>query len=247
MDMTQVRDMVISMASYQASLKSFVQERINENIEIANNDPFLLIMATPIYLGTENCNPLQKEYRDLLEIAPGVPDNQYNGLRIGKSYPRIYGIEIVPYERPINGIFNQYSRLFRNGHLEYYEKQLPDPDVEWPKKPMPIYSYRIAVILLHFLIIAQRVYEISEITDPITINLLLGNAASSFILYNPRSRYYGDERYIWDHKLLSVDMTVNDIDKSNIIASDLMDRFFNAYGYEKNLHFNIAKELLIIR
>lgn len=247
MDMSQVRDMVISMASYQTSLQSFIQERIKANIEIANNEPFLLLMATPIYFGGEKLDPLQQEYRDLLEQARGVPDNRFDGVSVGKAEPRIFGIEVLPSFRFASGFCKQYLRLFRNGHLEYYENYSPDPVEEWPKKPMPIYSYRITVILLHFLIITQQVYRIAEITDPIAINLILGNTVSSYILYNKKHRYYVNNPFLWSDKLLSLDMTISDIDKSNIIASDLMDRFFNAYGYEKNLHFDDAKVFKVER
>jgi len=245
MDMTQVRDMVVSMAAYQESLQSFIQERVTANIDIANNDPFLLLMATPIYLGTEKLDPLQIEYRTLLEKAGGVPDNHYYGISVGKSSPRIYGIELVPPFRSGGGIYQQYLRLFRNGHLEYFENYSPEPIVDWPKNPMPIYSYRIAVTLLHFLKNTSQVYKIAEITDPIAINLFLGNADSSFILHNPKHRHYLDDPYIWKDKKLLLDMTINDIDKSNIIASVILDRLFNAYGYEKNVHFTDAKEFII--
>jgi hypothetical protein len=244
MDMAQVRDMVESMASYHESLQSFIQERVRANKDIANKDPFLLIMATPIYLGTEKLDPLQIEYRDLLEQADGVPDNHYEGIKVGKSSPRIYGIELTQPFRS-GGKYQQYSRLFRNGHLEYYENYSPGPIEDWPKNPMPIYSYRIAVTLLHFLKITSQVYKIAEIADPISICLFLGNADPSYILYHPKHRHYLDDPYIWKDKNLLIDTTINDIDKSNSIASNILDRLFNAYGYDKNRHFSDAKEFII--
>ena len=128
--------------------------------------------------------------------------------------------------------------------MEFYENYTPPPNTEWPKKAMPIYSYHIAVSVLHFLLIAQQTYKISEISDPIALNLTLGNAAPSYIHPYSRNYHLPDDSFIWQDELLSIDMTISELDNTNGIASDLMDRFFNAYGYEQNLHFNDKKELL---
>ncbi len=85
---------------------------------------------------------------------------------------------------------------------------------------------------------------ISEITEPITINLTMGNIAPSYLMPYTRNYLLPDDIFIWRDKLLSIDVTVSDIDTPNNIASEVMDRLFNAYGHEKNSHFNDAKELL---
>jgi hypothetical protein len=244
MDMTQVRDMVISMTSYQEKLQVFIQERIRKNFEIAKDDPFLLLMVTPVYLGTDKLNPLQQEYRKVISSANILPYVGNSGQSLGsQAAPRIFGIEVNSYHRLASGNLKQYLRLFRNGHLEYYDNYRPGPEAESIKKPMQIFSYRIAFSLVNFLKTAQQIYRMSETSDPLAIHLLLGNVDSSY-LYFPTRRVDYEYALIWRDNLLSIDMTINEIDESYNIASELSDRLFNAYGYEKNFHFSENKEII---
>ena len=109
---------------------------------------------------------------------------------------------------------------------------------------MPIFSYRISVSLLHFLLIAQQIYKLSDVADPIALNVIMGNTTPSYIRPSAKHRHPTDDIFIWQDNLLSIDMTINDLDSPSNITAELMDRFFNAYGLEKNVHFNDKKELV---
>lgn len=240
--MREVRDMILNMNSYQASLTSFLKERkdavLNEFL-----GPFISLMATPIYIDMDQINPLEQDYRQLLEKAPGVPDGNYEGVYVGKAYPRIFGIEAVPPSRQQNGTYKKISRLFRNGHLEFCEHISPLQVEEWPQRPMAINSYRVTVLLLHFISLAQEVYSMAEMSDPIVFSLVLGRTEPSFLLPF-RNRYNApDYPFVWKAGLLSIDMTVTPDTDPRDVTSAMMDRFFNAFEYEKNLHFDENKEL----
>jgi hypothetical protein len=147
---SEVRDMILNMTSYQSTLLSFIEKRKEAYTRIAENNPFLLLMATPIYIGTDKLDPLNNNYGDLLEKVPGVPDSNYEGIFVvGQAKPRIFGLEVVPPKHLISNPFDKFLKLFRNGNFEFCENYSPEDNSEFPNKPMPIYSYRIAVSLVH--------------------------------------------------------------------------------------------------
>ena len=67
--MQEVRNMVLSMTAYQSMLSSFIQDRINANHQLAESKPFLLVMATPIYVDTDKLNPLDNIICDLPSVT----------------------------------------------------------------------------------------------------------------------------------------------------------------------------------
>lgn len=241
--MQEVRSLILSMNSYQAPLKEFINSRVDEILSTALSKPFLLLMSTPIYIREDHLDPLRSEIRKLIEETPGVPDTTYEGIRVGKTKPRIFGIEALPYI-PSDGSISRRLRLLRNGHFEYYENYSSDAGPNWPTEAMPIYSYRIAVTLLHFLRVSQHIYLMSETPGPYVISMVLGNTAPSILHPRIKYHYFPDEVFVWHESVLHIDTSVNDLGQLNAIASDLLDRLFNAYGHEQNVHFGHDYQLI---
>jgi hypothetical protein len=238
--MQEVRNMVLSMTAYQSQLTSFLRERINANHLLAESKPFLLVMATPIYVDTDKLNPLNNIICDLLEKVPGRPDPHYDGILSGKPKPRIYGVETVQYGR--TDYKPNCLRLFRNGHFEYYEDYSSFRKKD-PTRPMPIFSYRISVTVLHFLNVAKQLYDLAELPDPLVISLVLGNVGPSFLYPWSRRPTFMDNIFIWKDKNLHVDISASSIENPAELTSQLLDRLFNAYGYEQNTHFDQGFQL----
>jgi hypothetical protein len=98
MGMQEVRNMIISMNRYRASLADFLDERKKALRDIAGKKPWILLMATPIYVDNEKIDPLRDDIRDVLLNAPGLPDRNYYGIGLGSGQPqpRLFGAEANP-------------------------------------------------------------------------------------------------------------------------------------------------------
>jgi hypothetical protein len=240
--MEEIRQMILSMDSYQSNLQKFVFERIEANQAKVNPNPFLLFMSTPLYVNFDRIDPLEKQYCDLLKNIPESSDPMYEGIAIpGRPKPRIFGIETTTHQQGSDAKPKKILRLFRNGHFEYFEDYsqfLYDGSIE-------IDAYRIAVLFLHFLNVAKQIYAIPNQTSPLAISLILGNIFSSTLSLKPRYSYSTD-KYIWTEPLLHIDLSVNTLDDPNQIAVYLLDRLHNAYGYEKNILFDEENDLVLI-
>jgi hypothetical protein len=241
--MLEVRNMILSMTSYQSLLNSFLAKRIKLNTDIAESKPFLLLMATPIYVDISKINPLDKNICDLLEKAPDRPDPRFEGIASGKPRPRIFGVETVPYEK--YDYLPSCIRLFRNGHLEYYEDYNVLRVGLEGGKPTPIDSYRITVTVLHFLNVAKRLFDMVELPDPLVISLVLGNVNPSYLHHWTRiSSPILGKIFIWKDKDVTIDISASSIDHTSQVASQIIDRLFNSYGYEQNTHFDQNFQLI---
>lgn len=241
--MREVREMILTMSSYQVTLEKFIKERIQDSQEAAGNAPFMLLLATPIYTNTERLDPFRDEYRLLLLNKPGLPDPNMEGIRFhGDVSPRYFGLEALSsMKNPMINSPDAYLRLFRNGHIEFHQNYEKDPQT-----PHGFFSYDITVTLLHFLTVAQQIYAIEGYNDPLVLNLVLGNANPSLLttIFRPVDRLRLDQYYIWRKPLLPIDATVSSLDSVKETTSRMIDRLFNAYGRAKNSHFNDRSELV---
>ena len=245
--MQEVRSMILEMSTYQTAIVNFLEKRIQANQIVSENDPFLLLMATPLYIGSDKIDPLEPSYLNLLENVPGILDPNFEGIRVGRPKPRIFGIEAIPYGRSSNGKYLNFLRLFRNAHFEYYEKYTRYLPNEWPDKAMPIDSYRIAVTLLHFLSVSKQIQDLAQFTEPIVVSLILGNSAPSFLHPWPRTPSRLDNIFVWTDPILKLDVLANELSEPNRVADDLLDLLFNAYGYDQNSHIDDNNHLKMQR
>jgi hypothetical protein len=235
--MLEVRNMILSMTSYQSLLTSFLEKRIRLNTNIAESRPFFLLMVTPIYVDVDKINPLDKNIHNLIEKIPGRPDALYESLFSGMPKPRIFGLEMVPEGRYDN--LPSSLRLFRNGHFEYYEDyNFLRIDLE-AAKPTPIDSYNITATSLHFLNLTKQLFDLAEIPDPLVITLLLGNVNPSCLRNWKRiSPPIVEKPFTWKDRELKIEISVSSIDNPSQVTSQIIDQLFNAYGYPQNTHFD---------
>ena len=205
-------------------------------------------MATPIYIEEEKLDPLQEEYRNLFETnyKIGIPDVMYQGMVTNQIHPRIFGIEGYTISNSPKTIPYNTIRLFRNGHLEFIQRYDPEPNSNWPVEPQEISPYPIAIYLVNFLSVIEKIITIADISDPIAISLILGNFQPSLLKLAKKHKEWSDNP-IWNKNILRIDTTVNDLDKPNEVANFMMDRLYNAYGYKKNLHFDENMVFIINR
>ena len=235
--MLEVRNMILSMTSYQSRLNSFLSNRIKDNTDIAESKPFVLLMVTPIYVDIDKVDPLDKNICNLLENAPGRPDPQIESILRGTPKPRIFGIEMVPY-----GQYNNLPsslKLFRNGHIEYYEDCNDYRIGLDASTPTPIDSYGITTTALHFLNLTKMLFDLTEIPDPLVITLLLSNINPSILRsWKRMSPPFVDTPYIWIDRELKIEISVSTLDNPSQVTSQIIDQLFNAYGYSQNTHFD---------
>jgi len=236
--MQEVRAMVLDASAYRSALTAFTDERIARNRTEAQDSPFLLVSATPLYVGADRIDPLRSEFKSLLERVPGNPDARFDGILVGTPQPRVFGIESRPYGRGSDRRHLNFLRLFRNGHFEYFESLASFATEEWPAKAMPIHSYRIAVLLLHFLAVSKEIYDLAELADPMVLSIVLGNINPSYLHPWARPPAWLDDIFIWQSDLLQIDAMLTDFDNPPSHASRLLDRLFQAFGYEKNSHLD---------
>jgi hypothetical protein len=232
----ELRNMIINMSTYRSSLATFITERKGT---LPRNEYWLMLLVTPIYVDTDKIDPLREDICDLLTKAPGLIDPRFfHGIDVGIPKPRIYGVEAGYPETSPHQSYSRMLRLFRNGHLEFRDDYSSDVPENWPNKPLPIYSYRVAVTLLHFLGVASRVMLLGEIAEPISITLFLNNINHSYLHHSKGQPSSLDGLYIWEDNNLTIDIMVNDLMDPIYIARIMIDRLFNAFGYRDNLHFD---------
>jgi len=252
MGMQEVRNMILSMNTYRASLAEFLAERKRVLKEEANGEPWLLLMATPIYVDGEKLDPLRDDIRDVLEKASDNPDrNSFpSGISAGKPQPRIYGVKATNENLILDRKYRKYFRLFRNGHLEYcanfISRGVPD---DWPKNPMKMYSYEMAVTLLHFLEIAKQVMHLAEVSEPIAITGHWENFNPSY-LYRWRRQQdalllSSNQPFIWHQASLDLELVVPDLSDPSGSARLIINRLFNTFGYEDNPYFGAEGQFLV--
>ena len=105
--------MIINMNTYQTSLAEFINERKQAMAKIAAGQPWLLLIATPIYVNTEKIDPLEDNFRKILTDPPAPVDKWSDGIHSGRPEPRLFGIEATfPRAHPD---YEKALRLFRNG------------------------------------------------------------------------------------------------------------------------------------
>jgi hypothetical protein len=125
--------------------------------------------------------------------------------------------------------------LFRNGHLEYCEDLSAIPQ-EQPGEEMRIYSYRVTVTFLHFLKVAKQILQLAQVSEPVALTVHFENIASSFLWW--RRRPFPSRPFVWYEPTLTIEFTVTKLSEPDIIARSVIDRLFNAFGYESNPHFD---------
>ncbi len=240
MGMQEVRNMILSMNIYRASLAEFLADRNRVLKEEAKSEPWLLLMATPIYVDNDKLNPLRSDIRDILEKVPGNPDRENfpDGIRVGKPQPRIFGVEATnDYDRESRRHL-RYLRLFRNGHLEYcanfISRGVPDG---WPQKAMQVYPAEMTVMLLHFLEVAKQVMELGEISEPIALTMHLENFNSSYLKWWAYDHDSADmvrfgRAIIWSGSSLNLEFTATELSNPESLAHTMIDRLFTAFGSE---------------
>lgn len=238
MGMQEVRNMVLSMNAYQTSLREFIAERKDAIKETAKDKPCLLLMATPIYVDADKLDPLRDEMRDLLERAPGNPDNDSwpDAFHCGRPQPRIFGAEAglgIHDEVVFDGV-----RLFRNGHFEYCSQRIAtNSPADWPTTPMPIYPYYLAVTILHFVELVKRVMLLAEVNQPLALTVHLVNCRRTYLQWwaynhNTPMIFNSGQALIWKEDTLTIDYLAVDLTNPNLLARDILDRLFAAYGSE---------------
>ena len=191
-------------------------------------------MATPIYCDEDKIDPLQDQYKLILRRTPNRPDQDSSGIYIGSiPQPRHFGIEassssISPSDDP------RWLRLYRNGHFEFYEDISRFTPDNWPQTSTPINSLWFAHILLHFLRVAKGIYEVDEVSEPLSISLIFGYISNTHLQPWQNHKIIRTNDFVWKENELVIDLVVNDLFDLAQIASFILDRLFNAYGYESN-------------
>ena len=153
------------------------------------------------------------------------------------SRPSLFGIE-ASVNNPILSDPATLLRLYRNGHLEYFEIQRPSPEADWPNNPMRLFSYRMAVIVLHFLRIAKDLMQLAEVNEPIAVTAYWEYFNPSYMPHPRGGTSWPGELFIWKEDSLTINLTVTDLSDPNAAARAIIDRLVNAYGYEDNPHFD---------
>lgn len=236
--MQEVRNMILSMNTYHTSLTNFITDRKKRLKDVAKGAPWLLMMTTPIYVDADKIDPLRNDIRDLLTKVPGIPDPRYEGIFVGQPKPTLFGVEANYPEMRIPQPYTKLLRLFRNGHLEYCENYISDVPKNWPQEGMPIYSDRITVTVLHFLKVARQIMQFGEVAEPIAITLHLENFNPSYLHRWGKRTPFLDEIFFWQEDALTIDFTASDLIETHNLSRFIVDRLFNAFGYDDNPHFD---------
>ncbi len=239
MGMQEVRNMILSMESYRETLSEFLRERVGALVDAARGEPWLMLMTTPIYIDTDKIDPLRSDIRSALSQARGIPDGRLGGIHVGTAKPRVFGIEAVNPDTSMPLPLRKVLRLFRNGHLKYWESYRDYIPEGWPQRPMRLNSYGMTVKLLHFLETARQIYALGEVTDPITVTVHCENFNPSYLYRwpGPNASIFPDELFLWREPKLNIDLTVTDLTDPQVPARAIIDRLFNAFEHEDNPHF----------
>ena len=226
-------NMIINMNTYQTSLAEFINERKQAMAKIAAGQPWLLLIATPIYVNTEKIDPLEDNFRKILTDPPAPVDKWSDGIHSGRPEPRLFGIEATfPRAHPD---YEKALRLFRNGHLEYCQRIWGNHE----ESTLPISARKNAIYLIQFLKVANKIQKLAEISEPITVILHFQNIKRSFLL-RPETPYpfMAKDSYVWQKENLSIEITVSELSEYSKIAHTIINRLFNAFGYEDNPLFD---------
>ncbi|MCL4396287.1 MAG: ATP-binding protein [Chloroflexi bacterium] len=241
MNMQEVQEMILRMQSYSASLEEFLNGRRRFTAEHSNGRPWMLLMATPLYVEAERLDALAPEIRAVLADTPKSIDAFVSGVTRVASEPTIYGAKVAYGYSSRDEPPNFALRLFRNGHLEYAARLHLSQDGAPPV--LKLLPYDITYFLVQFLQVGRSIFELGEVDVPIVVTLHLQNVAHSLLVWwKSREERVMLERSeqirYWEEKFLSISMTARDLNDLDDAARRIIDRLFNAFGRDENPHFD---------
>ncbi len=233
MSVEEIKEAAQKTVSLRKTLEEFLEERKTRILRKIGNDPYLLIMATPLIVKDEFLNIFDPSIRDLVHNPPYT---RASGWNIGRAHleiqPSLYGILAV--EGRGKGI---QLEIFRNAHVElripislssFCRKTFRHEGAERPV----IYAYALCEYPVSFLYFVEKLYSQNGVLEPIVIQLSLYNIGGIGLA----ERVSFDDVYspnFWQepHLELPAMQFPMPLQPENT-AQTLADRVWNAFGFD---------------
>jgi len=228
MSVHEIKEACIRNENAMERLERFLGERQDRFKSLYTpkvGDACLFVSATPLFPTQEIVDVRDSALREILYRPP----NQKSAWHLGfNEWPRPC----------LNGLLVKKADLlpelevFRNGHVELrmtdiLTSQNPDPRTYLAERK--IIGYTVNLFRL-----AKVVYSHLIVVDPIVISMTLTRIQDVYLKSHPAADPFIDRIEKWDNIDQTIDsITVNSLDESDQSARLLLDRVWQAYGFEQ--------------
>jgi hypothetical protein len=203
---------------------------------------FLRIAATPLIIDTDRFDISREDVRALMEDPPDMRRDGWTLSWSGQhAEPTMYGLRIGSIEL-------SSLEVFRNGHSEFLVRI--EPDSHFKKitlKDSSTMNVLFPLGLVEYTVSMLRFYhafaELIGINTPVVLTWNLFNAYRWGLCRIPEPRtpgsYYGP-RLSPESNLCVPEMQVSSLSDPDRIARSILDRVWQAYGYEHSPYFDVG-------
>jgi len=241
MSVAEIRDKFLKAESLMEKLEDFLDFRKEKIKKRIGNyyKCWMVISATPVIVTDERIDVFNSQIKNLVQNPPFISKRGI-GVYCGSPRPSLEGLiaeQLYNYQSTGKG---QYLEIFRNGYLEFglslasWIESSQDRRVSFHV----IASYVVTEYIVSFMYLTKSFFELVGILEPIVIRLAFYNASHRVLVIRNKITEEDAERMWKENDLEIRPMQVPIIDHPEKLAKILIDRLWNAFGYEKSNDFD---------
>jgi len=246
MSTDEIRDACLKNLNLSQTLKEFITNRNNECLEEFNNQPNYVIGASPIVTNQDIVDILDQNIRNMLKNLPeqtgSSKDLNFHKLNLYPE-PTFNGLKIQDEDKKVE--------IFRNGYLELNLKiggelgyLLLRRNFDIGDRPnIPVFNpVTLVEYTVNFFRLSKGFIEYLGLTEQFFVYLNLKNI-NSFGLHRDMRNLGGVHPStgpkIYSKKHIEIaPFQIETLDNPDYIAKILLDRVWNAFGYDNAPLFN---------
>jgi hypothetical protein len=238
MSIAAIRSAITTTEDAAMKVERFVRQRhraVRRVLELAATEALLTLTATPHLLEEERVDLETASIRELVKAPPTYGPQDRPGRLTGmypNVLPTLYGIR--------NGLASRRRiEVFRTGHVEFGSRDHLFYDFKGGPKKFISNSY-VTKYVRNFVHFAMRIRGIAEISDPYLFGLTFWRTAGLEMIKGLEDGSHdGDSRLYNEDEHLTVPSILSPADDAaDAVARQILDRFWNAFGYDKCPYFD---------
>jgi len=229
--MDDVKNQILVRSDSNNRINTELEKILNLNLNEQFLKPVMTLIAIPTYFGQDFIDVSNDNIKQFIRALPHNPNVfNRNCLEVnGTVRYCLEGIEKVEYRPSGESIGYRYLRIYRNGTLEYSQTGIS------MKKDQQLYliSEMIALAIMDFEYYYKCLMELTSTYDPTTFCINFKNTLGTKIYKGQMPiEDINTSPSTWQRNILDYRISFPSLVEGNI-AQILIERFFNAFGYEK--------------
>jgi hypothetical protein len=230
MSIHEIREACLRNEGAMERLEHFLTQRktkIRRNFQNSS----LIVSTTPVFLTQEITDVQDSVLRELLRNPPNQRPEGWNMQFRTEPMPSLYGLVLqVPQLGDLE--------LFRNGHLELRIRH--SITMAEARDGLTYLAQRVIIeYTVSMFRLAREIYKHIRLSEPVVLSLTLLNIKDANLKSRPDSDPRFDRIFAWPDPDLELDpMTVDSLDHPDRAAKRLLDRVWQAFGFEQTPLFD---------